>query len=91
MNKIVVTGSCGFIGYNFINSLNQISEIVGIDSLNELIVKNQEQINLIEEDQKEENQDQIISDLLENVQSKVGVEFKSEEFTGTTVKISTLF
>ena len=34
MKKIIVTGSCGFIGYNLINSLNQFEEIIGIDSLN---------------------------------------------------------
>ena len=34
MNKIIVTGSCGFIGYNLINSLPKNIEIIGIDSLN---------------------------------------------------------
>jgi len=34
VKKIIVTGSCGFIGYNLINSLNHIEEIIGIDSLN---------------------------------------------------------
>lgn len=34
MKKIIVTGSCGFIGYNLINSLNHFEEIIGIDSLN---------------------------------------------------------
>lgn len=46
MNKIVVTGSCGFIGYNFINSLNQISEIVGIDSLNDAYDNNLKKLRL---------------------------------------------
>ena len=35
MKKIIVTGSCGFIGYNLINSLNHIEEVIGIDSLND--------------------------------------------------------
>ena len=34
MKKIIVTGSCGFIGYNLINSLPSEFEIIGIDSLN---------------------------------------------------------
>ena len=34
MEKIIVTGSCGFIGFNFINSLDESYEIIGIDSLN---------------------------------------------------------
>ena len=46
VNKIVVTGSCGFIGYNFINSLNQISEIVGIDSLNDAYDNNLKKLRL---------------------------------------------
>ena len=34
MEKIVVTGSCGFIGYNFIKSNSSNFNIIGIDSLN---------------------------------------------------------
>ena len=34
MEKIIVTGSCGFIGFNFIESLDENYEIIGIDSLN---------------------------------------------------------
>ena len=34
MEKIVVTGSCGFIGYNFIKSNSSNFKIIGIDSLN---------------------------------------------------------
>ena len=34
MEKIIVTGSCGFIGFNFIKSLNKNCEIIGIDSIN---------------------------------------------------------
>ena len=35
MEKIVVTGSCGFIGYNFIKSNSSNFKIIGIDSLND--------------------------------------------------------
>ena len=35
MKRIIVTGSCGFIGYNLINSLDQVEEVIGIDSLND--------------------------------------------------------
>ncbi len=34
MENIIVTGSCGFIGYNFIKSNSSNFKIVGIDSLN---------------------------------------------------------
>ena len=34
MEKIVVTGSCGFIGYNFIKSNSSNFKIIGIDSMN---------------------------------------------------------
>lgn len=34
MEKIIVTGSCGFIGFNYIKSLDENHEIIGIDSLN---------------------------------------------------------
>jgi len=34
VEKIVVTGSCGFIGYNFIKSNSSNFKIIGIDSLN---------------------------------------------------------
>jgi nucleoside-diphosphate-sugar epimerase len=34
VEKIIVTGSCGFIGFNFIKSLNESHEIIGIDSIN---------------------------------------------------------
>ena len=34
MEKIIVTGSCGFIGFNFIKSLNENYEIIGIYSIN---------------------------------------------------------
>ena len=35
MEKIVVTGACGFIGFNFAKSLSKQVEIIGIDSLND--------------------------------------------------------
>ena len=34
VEKIIVTGSCGFIGFNYIKSLDENHEIIGIDSLN---------------------------------------------------------
>ena len=40
MDKLIVTGSCGFIGYNFIESNINNFEIVGIDSLNDAYDKN---------------------------------------------------
>jgi len=35
VKKIVVTGSCGFIGYNLINFFDENTHIVGIDSMND--------------------------------------------------------
>lgn len=35
MNKIIVTGSCGFIGFNLINQLDKNIQIIGLDSLND--------------------------------------------------------
>lgn len=35
MKKIVVTGSCGFIGFNLINSLKKDVHVIGIDSMND--------------------------------------------------------
>ena len=51
----------------------------GVDSLNELTVKNQDQIQLIEEDQEVKNQGQINFEILENVQSQVELDFKSNK------------
>ncbi|MDC3167977.1 glycoprotein [Prochlorococcus sp. AH-716-D22] len=53
----------------------------GPDSLNELFVKNQNQnqIKYIEEDQKEENQNQINFELLENVPHEEEIDFKPKE------------
>ena len=46
MKKIIVTGSCGFIGYNLINSLNHIEEVIGIDSLNNAYDNNLKKLRL---------------------------------------------
>ena len=35
MEKIILTGACGFIGFNFAKSLPENIEIIGIDSLND--------------------------------------------------------
>ena len=35
MKKIIVTGSCGFIGFNLIHNLNENIEVIGLDSLND--------------------------------------------------------
>ena len=41
------------------NVINRWVHRFGLETMNELVVKNQEQINLIEEDKGEENQEQI--------------------------------
>ena len=46
MKKIIVTGSRGFIGYNLINSLNHIEEVIGIDSLNNAYDNNLKKLRL---------------------------------------------
>ena len=46
MKKIIVTGSCGFIGYNLINSLSHIKEVIGIDSLNNAYDNNLKKLRL---------------------------------------------
>ncbi len=76
------------------NIINRWAHRFGIKSLNELFVKNQDQIKLIEEDQVKENQNQIKLieenqvkenqnqinlESLENVQYKEEREFKSKE------------
>ena len=50
----------------------------GIETINELVVKDQDQINLIE-DQEEEDQDQINLALLENFQHQKKLDFNSKE------------
>ena len=59
------------------NIINRWAHRFGIESLNELFVKNQDQIKLIEEDQVKENQ--INLELLEDVQYKEDIELKSKE------------
>jgi len=60
------------------NVINRWAHRFGIETINELVVKDQDQINLIE-DQEEENQDQISLALLENVQHQKEIDFKSKE------------
>ena len=48
--------------------INRWAHRFGIETINELVVKDQDQINLIEKDQEEENEDQINLALSENVQ-----------------------
>ena len=60
------------------NVINRWAHRFGIETINELVVKNQDELNLIE-DQEEENQDQISLALLENVQHQKDIEFKSKE------------
>ncbi len=59
------------------NIINRWAHRFGIESLNELGVNNQDQIKLIEEDQVKENQ--INLEILENIQYKEDIEFKSKE------------
>ena len=59
------------------NIINRWAHRFGIESLNELCVNNQDQIKLIEEDQVKENQ--INLEILENIQYKEDIEFKSKE------------
>ena len=47
MEKIVVTGSCGFIGYNFIKSNSSNFKIIGIDSLNNAYDKKLKDLRLL--------------------------------------------
>ena len=76
------------------NVINRWAHRYGIETMNELEVKNQDQIKLIEKDQEEENQDQIKLiekdqeeenqgqinlALLENVQNQKDIDFKSKE------------
>ena len=46
MKKIIVTGSCGFIGFNLINSLSDTYKIIGIDSLNNAYDNNLKKLRL---------------------------------------------
>jgi len=46
VKKIIVTGSCGFIGFNLINSLSNTFNIIGIDSLNNAYDNNLKKMRL---------------------------------------------
>ena len=46
MKKIVVTGSCGFIGFNLINSLKKDVHIIGIGSMNDAYDKKFKKLRL---------------------------------------------
>ena len=60
------------------NVINRWVHRFGIETMNEL-VKNEDQIQLIEEDQLEENEDQINLELLENVKYQKEIDFKSNQ------------
>ena len=74
------------------NIINRWAHRFGIESLNELLVKNQEQFNLIKEEQEEESQEQfnlikeeqeeesqVNLELFEDVEYKKEIELKSKE------------
>lgn len=61
------------------NIINVWAHRFGPESLNELFVKNQINLELIEEDQEEANQNQINLELLKNVQYEEEIEFKPKE------------
>ena len=61
------------------NIINVWAHRFGPESLNELFIKNQINMELIEEDQAEVNQNQINLELLKNVQYEEEIEFKPKE------------
>ena len=61
------------------NIINVWAHRFGPESLNELFIKNQINLELIEEDQSEVNQNQINLELLKNVQYEEEIEFKPKE------------
>ena len=61
------------------NIINVWAHRFGPESLNELFIKNQINLELIEEDQAEANQNQINLELLKNVQYEEEIEFKPKE------------
>ena len=61
------------------NIINVWAHRFGPESLNELFIKNQIKMELIEEDQAEVNQNQINLELLKNVQYEEEIEFKPKE------------
>jgi predicted transcriptional regulator len=61
------------------NIINVWAHRFGPESLNELFVKNQINLELTEEDQVEANQNQINLEFLKNVQYEEEIEFKPKE------------
>ena len=61
------------------NIINVWAHRFGPESLNELFIKNQINLELTEEDQAEANQNQINLELLKNVQYEEEIEFKPKE------------
>ena len=61
------------------NIINVWAHRFGPESLNELFIKNQINLELIEEDQAEANQNQINLELLKNVEYEEEIEFKPKE------------
>ena len=61
------------------NIINRWAHRFGPESLNELLVENQDQIKLKKKDLVEENQNQINLQLLENVQYEEEIDFKPKE------------
>ena len=61
------------------NIINVWAHRFGPESLNELFIKNQINLELIEEDQAKANQNQINLELLKNVQYEEEIEFKPKE------------
>ena len=61
------------------NIINVWAHRFGPESLNELFIKNQINLELIEEDQAEANQNQINLELLKNVECEKEIEFKPKE------------
>ena len=61
------------------NIINRWAHRFGIESLDELLVENQDQIKLTEKDPVDENQNQINLELLENIQYEKEIDFELEE------------
>ena len=69
------------------NIINIWAHRFGPESLNELVVKNQDQFELTEEYQAEANQKQINLELLKNVQYEERIEFKPKEIKTPNTEI----
>ena len=72
---------------NFVleNIINIWAHRFGVESLNELKVKNHDQINLKEERHEEKNQDQVNLELLDNDQFQEEIDFKPKEVKKSNV------